>query len=419
MIVLIISIILHLLFIASKGCFLSTEFTLYPYLVSRGFLPYRDIIDQHFPAIFFGPFSLPYFLTDNPTKLLLLFLSTLAINDILLYRFLVRSKSPHSRLMLLTYILVSLYFSGHILWIEVFVNLFLLIWLNFRDNKIQQLISGFLLFQILLIRPTFFPALIFLFFYFDKLSTYYVLGGIISLLLPAFYLQTHHLWIDFYNLAFVFNSQVYPQGARLLPSIKETLTVSLLLFVSLFSAKKAFLNLALAFSLVLAYPRFGFEHLQPFVLITVLVLSQVKNKAVVICLILIFVILNLISLSRHRYGNYFYSPELYQISNKIKSLPGETVYLLGVSDLIYSISRKVPPNQYYLPSLPWYLNDLDFQQGLFNSLLYPNSLVLLDANYMVDGKTLPQSSPAIINFIQNRFNLIEEFSHYRLYQIKP
>jgi len=64
------ALLLHISLIYLRGYFLSGEFTLYPYLVSRGFLPYRDLIDQHFPTLLFGPFSLPAILTTNPWPLM-------------------------------------------------------------------------------------------------------------------------------------------------------------------------------------------------------------------------------------------------------------------------------------------------------------------------------------------------------------
>lgn len=410
---------LHLLLIFAKGYFLSAEFTLYPYLVSRGLLPYKDIIDQHFPSLFFGPFSLPYFLTDHPVKLLLLFLSVLALGDWLLYRFLIKTKSPHPIILLLLYILVSVYFSGHILWVEVFVNLFLLIWLNLRGNKLQQLLSGFLLSQIILMRPTFAPALFFLFFSFGKIGIHYLLGGFVGFLLPVLYLQINHLWTNFYNLAFIFNSQIYPIGAKLFPSLREMVIVSTLFISSFWKNKKPFLLLAVISSLILAYPRFGLEHLQPFVLIAILVISEAKKIYIVYFLIFVFGLLNPMSLFRHHYGNYFYPPELYSLSDKVKNLPGNNIYLLGASDLIYPLANKLPLNNFYLPSLPWYLNYPAFQSRLFVALDHPGSYVLVDNDFSVDGKKLSETSPAIIKFVQSKFNLIEQFGRYSLYQIKP
>lgn len=384
-------------------------------------MPYRDIVDQHFPTIFFGPFSLPYFLTDSSAKLLILFLSIVFISDILLYRFLIKSKSNYPRLLLLAYILISFYFSGHILWVETFVNFFLLVWLSIKDNQKSwnSLFSGFLLCQVLLLRPTFTPALLFLFFSYEQINWSYFLGGLVGVLIPALYLQINHLWSNFYNLTIRFNSQVYAEQAKLLPGKKEMIVVLFLALSSLVKNTRLLLFFALISSLLLGYPRFGLEHLQPFVFIAVLILAQVKNKKIILFVISVFIFLNLLSLSRHRYGNYFYPPELYQISSFVKSLPGESIYLLGAPDLIYPLSGKLPPKNYYLPSLPWYLNDLTFQQKLYNSITYPGSLVLVDDEFRVDGEKLTRSTPAIIKYVKENFTSINSFGRYTLYQIKP
>src|SRR5258706_7714594 len=84
------ALILHLSLVLIRGYFLSIELTLYPYLTSHAFLPYRNIIDQHFPTLLFGPFSLPAFLTTNPWPLFAAFLGTLCLTGLLLFLFFFR-----------------------------------------------------------------------------------------------------------------------------------------------------------------------------------------------------------------------------------------------------------------------------------------------------------------------------------------
>lgn len=416
------ALILHVALIFARGYFLSGEFTLYPYLVSRGFLPYRDLLDQHFPTLLLGPFSLPAFLTSNPWPLLFVFLVTLCLTDIFLYASFVRFKIKQPLVWLVLFIVSSVYFSGYILWLETFVNLLISLWLflSFSKNSLRQFVSGFLLSQILLLRPTIAPALLVLFLSFSNFSIPLIVGGLIGVGIPTLFIFKQGIITDFYRQAIQFNKDVYPQEARLLPNLRQILTLFFWLTPIIYSIikNKKFHYLAIMVGLlVLAFPRFGYEHLQPLYLVAILFWALLSKKPNIFAylFIIIFFCLNLVSAIRHPYGNFYLTSEVLTSANQIRKLPGQTIYLLGAPDILYPLSGKIPPNYTYVASLPWYLHQKDFQDKIILSLKDSNTPVLVNFNAEVDGKNIVTESQKVFEYIKMNYEEGEKIGSYQLF----
>ena len=404
------ALILHVALIFARGYFLSGEFTLYPYLVSRGFLPYRDILDQHFPTLLFGPFSLPAFLTANPWPLLALFLGTLILTDIFLFASLIRFKVKLPLVWLVLFIVSSVYFSGYVLWIETFVNLLISLWLflSFSKNNLRRFVSGFLLSQIILLRPTIAPALLVLSFTFSSLSWSLVLGGIIGIAVPALFIFRQGIFPDFYHLAIQFNKEVYPKEAMTFPGIREIAFLLIWLapvVISVIKNKKFQYLAILLLLLPLAFPRFGYEHLQPLYLLAVVfaAITSNKPKLPVYVFIIIFFCLNLVSAIRHPYGNFYLNKEVQEAASEIKLLPTQEIYLLGAPDILYQLTGKIPPNYTYVPSLPWYLHQKDFQKKIIASLETSKIPVIVNPNAQVDGQNILTESQTVFEYIKMNY----------------
>ncbi len=412
----------QVVFVLSKGYFLSLEFTLYPYLISHGFVPYKNLLDQHFPSLFFGAFSLPLLSSTNPTPLLLLFLSLLFFTNLLFYRYLKIKKTQHPLLWLLLFVIVMAYFSVNILWVETFINFLLVIFLNLSlaQTKFSKFLMGLILSQILLLRPTLAPCLIALIFLYKTLNLELTLGFITGIFVSFGYLLFQNNFTDFIQLAIVFNSSTYAKASVLFPTTRQLFFVGLLLglsFLNTLRSQKWLAFLVICLSLLASFPRFGLEHLQPFVLLVVLTLSQSYHfsKWLLYLVIMLFSAQILFGLRLHRYGNYFWQPHLYPLAQKLTNLPGPEIYLFGASDLLYPLSNKLPPGKLYLPSLPWYLNYPPYQTALLSSLKSSPAPVLVDTNFSVDGQKLINSSPQIYEYIKMNYNLVETEGSFELY----
>src|SRR5688572_28228100 len=77
----ILPIIWHLWLVFGDNFFLSPEITLYPYLTTKGLIPYQQLIDQHFPLLFFGPLNLAQFGVTSPSSALYLFIVLILLTD--------------------------------------------------------------------------------------------------------------------------------------------------------------------------------------------------------------------------------------------------------------------------------------------------------------------------------------------------
>lgn len=413
-------------FVLVKGFFLSIEFSLYPYLTSSGLLPYKDIIDQHFPSLFFGTFSLPFAFVDSSIKLLLLLIGLNFLTTYLLSVTLKKLGVANYQLWTLISSLVLIFFSANTLWIETFVCFLLsvLFYLNTSKNIIFSISSGIIISQIILLRPT---MVFFLFVYFlvlQKHKLYSFIGGFIGLGLSFWYLVEKKILVDFYQVVVVFNRDVYSTVQSQSPTTRQLLSLILivLIFLSFNAWKKKFLYAILGLStIVLIYPRFGLEHLQVFGLVFVYILSQLNLKTKQVLAILLIAILlggqSLFSIFKVVYGNYFYTADILHIASQVKQLPEKKIYLYGASDLIYQLAEKLPPDNYYLPSLPWYINYPPFQDKLKQSL--KNTMtVIIDPEFSVDGHKLIDTTPELLSYIKMNYYLDRKIKHLEIYKLK-
>lgn len=420
-----ILISLHLAIVLLGGYFLSPEFTLYPYLTSKGFLPYANIIDQHFPSLIFGPFSFPSWLTVNSQPLLTVFCSLTALTDLFLFLSLVRRGIKSPQIWLLVWIVVSYWFSGNTLWLESFITFYLAIifFLGRNHKPMVGLSLGFLFSLVLLVKPTLFPFLILLFIYQELiLDRQFIIGFILPLLVTFLFLTKFSILSDFFNLTFTFNRDYYSKYAVKIPSLRqiiETLIIFLPPILIFFKRRKYLSILIILLAVVPAFPRFEYIHLQPALLAVLFLvtgeLSLTVSFLIPACLILLtfFVYRNL----RHSFGNFYLDKQTLRVASALKSSPGDFLFVMGGNDLLYPLSNRVPPGLTYLPPLPWYWKNESFAKRVISSLTFsPEALVLIKNNATIDGVNIDKSTGLIGKFIKDNYQEVEEIENYRLYQ---
>jgi len=422
-----LAFLIPFVFVIAKGYFLSIEFSLYPYFVSSGLLPYKDIVDQHFPSVFFGTFSLPFALVDSPVKLLFFLLGLNFLTTFFLLITLKRLKVAKFQLWTLIFSLLLIFFSANTLWIETFVCLLLSVvfYLNTTRRPLNSVISGIVISQIILLRPTIIFFAIGYFLLLQREKIYNLLGLIIGVFFSFWYLLNNNILDSFFEVAVIFNKTVYTFVQSPTPTARQLLSLCLLvtIFVVFVIGKKKPLFALLGLStLVLVFPRFGLEHLQVFGLVAVYTLAQLKPgkviRSVVLATALLLSVQPWLSIFKVQYGNYFYTPDILEISNQIKQIPDKNIYLYGASDLIYQLAQKLPPNNYYLPSLPWYLNYQPFQDRLKHSLAKTQTIIV-DPEFTVDGQKLINTTPELYSYIKMNYYLERKIRHLEIYKIKP
>ena len=423
------AILFHLLLVLWQGYFLSTEFTLYPYLSQGGLKPYSNIIDQPLPALFFGPFTLPAWLTVNPQPLLFLFLLVLALTDLFFYFYLIRTKCRHRRRLLSLFILASLFFSGNVLWIETFVVFFLSIILNlsFSKKPLSLLSMGFIFSIALFLRPTLLPAFIVLYFLLKiKPDRYFFTGLFLPPLITLLYLLRFNLLEPFLNIFFTFNTSVYASQAARLPSSRELIYVLGFLFTLLIKrwnkSDRVLTYLLILFSLLPLYPRFELIHFLPTIFLSCYLLSRHRRpiNMVSYLLLLFFLFAVVYKADKYDYGNFYLTPEVKMVAEAVEDFPGEQVYVLGGSDLIYPLSHRYPTSYLYLPSLPWYLENPRFNDLQLSALkLNSSAPVVINTQSRVGNQSVMESAGPVFEYIQQNYTIIDIIGPYQIMIHQP
>lgn len=414
----------HLLTIVGGGYFLSPEFTVYPYLASRGFLPYINLIDQHFPILLFGPISLPAFLTTNPQPLLFLFLLITATTDLFFYLAMIRHRVVAPQAWLLLWIAFSYWFSGNTLWLETFISLFLAIIFFISTNRkpLVNFVSGFFFGLIFLTKPMLVFTLIFVFFALQlSLGLFFVAGLISPFLITGLYFFKFDLLPSFLYLTLDFDRRFYAILAAQAPTARQLAETSLFFgsTLLLFLRRQKVLFSALVISaLILVYPRFEYIHLAPALLLSLFFLAQTTTIRPVLLVgaVLLFA-LALTKSYRHRFGNFYLSTETQQVAAYLKQKPQLSLYVLGGSDLLYPLTGRVPPGLTYLPSLPWYLSDVNLTKKMTIALtdsLGTEIAVKTDAS--VDGVNILNSGAPFVQLIIENYQLTKSIGSYQIYQ---
>ncbi len=104
------------------------ELFIYPYLTNNGFLPYKHILDQHFPGLSFLTINFNNLGLTSPEIARIWSIGIIAINQIFL--FIIGKKllgSPARALLVnLLYLAWQPFLEGWVLWIDSFLPLLLL-----------------------------------------------------------------------------------------------------------------------------------------------------------------------------------------------------------------------------------------------------------------------------------------------------
>jgi len=75
----------HLLYLQALTFYPYPELFTYPYLVTKGFLPFRDILDQHFPTLLDLPINLWTLGMQTELSAKLVFFALIALTHVLIY----------------------------------------------------------------------------------------------------------------------------------------------------------------------------------------------------------------------------------------------------------------------------------------------------------------------------------------------
>lgn len=383
-IILISIIILHSLLLLKLSFFPYPELFVYPYLAENGFLPYKQIFDQHLPSVLMFPFNL-YDLGLRSAFAGRMFLAGLvALSHLFLFLLAIRIFKSKKKAVLLNlfYFLVQPLFDGNVLWLDSFLVPILLASFYFclrflEERKARDLIlTGFLLGISLFIKQVmlllFIGVVVYLLFKTKDLKKVFTftLVALIPLFYTLIWVYKSRILSEFIFWTVTFNFEVYAKMGTKLPTISQ-LARALLFFIPaiywlyLRSKRKEtiLLGIFMIFSLMAAISRFEFIHLQPslpFALIlTTEFLSQEKRMLKFLYIAILVLAIGLWSARFYvqNWGGltYFFDDTTRRTAEKVASLSqkDERIFVVGTQPIIYYLAGRLPAGDVFSVNLPW------------------------------------------------------------------
>ena len=423
------------------------ELFIYSYLTDKGLLPYKQIIDQHFPGVMFLPINLYSLGIDTLQEMRMIYFALIISSDLIFTKILKKifNKNVYMLLGFLLYIFWQIYFEGHVFWIESFITPLILLafgfLLNFFENRrIRNLYFAALSVGIALVfKQTVLPlaGLVFLYLFFKRIHfKNLLLGGIIfiiPILLVTLYFSKIGVLRDFFYWTVTFNLTIFNEMGKTRPDIIGFAKILPVFGVSvvallyyLIRKKDNIVNLTGIFlfgCLFFAYARFDHIHLQPalpfaLILLTMLIVavSRIPYPVVFrVALSVAYCILSLyIFIPNFRFYNkpgvspMFNDAETAVIVEKVKeySNKGDTIFAFGTHPHIYYLTETMPPGNVFTFQFPWFMKvaEQTILTGIVNS---PPKVVIRDLNAEVGGYSLAEYMQDIDQYIVENYVLVD------------
>lgn len=433
-------IFIHLFFLSKISFFPYPELFIYPYLTANGLTPYKEIFDQHFPGLMFFPINLHTLGMTTPEIAQVWHWFIVGLTHVFI--FLAGKKIFKSEKMALASNLlfagVHPYFEGYVLWIDTFMPLFLIPAFLFLTNALKDgrrvnfFLSGFFIGLALMFKQVVLPIIgLLLLFLFIKKKFYGLLYFFAALLLPVLvlflYISSLDIWKEFIYWTITFNLTIFNEMATTKPSLGDLVkmfpifVLPLLLFFSKkHRSKLALLLLFYVFSLVFAYARFDFVHLQPALpFATLLViyfingLSFLQKRISVLVFVLVSLALTLRTYDRLKADSFiFYSKEEREVARVVKEYasPGEAVLAFATLPHINQMTETLPPGKVFVFPFPWF--SLIAQEKIVEGLVSdPPKVVVQDRTSTTQGENLASFMPAVAAFVDENYIIVESIGN--------
>jgi hypothetical protein len=428
-------LIIHLLLLVMVQFTAWPEMMLWPYLLTKGWLPYRDIAMAHNPllvvdvAIFYKLFGAGLVQLKLYTWLLIV------LTDLVLFE--VARRLWNSRLAILAlafYIPLQVFYEGNGLWFDLALAPFalFLFYLIKQGKHVQVGIFWALAF---LVKQTAF------WFLFPVAAAFYMLksrdvkiaamkkfvGGAVSVA-GVFVISLYILGIfkEYWFWAVEFGVGTLPrsEGQIRLPDtlhfIKALLPYLTFLPLLFLGFKKHWLLFLFAIAAAFgAYPRWELFHYQPslpFVALGFALTVSYFNRMNLVfrVFVLVLIIVNLIFLARgitRSWGEEtrFFEPQLVEVANYINDdqYEGELMYVFDYWDNLYPLTGRVPATRPWVPTLAWYVNLPGIEEKMLLQLEENKPPVIVSAR---SEKKVYNYGSKIEEFINENYNVVKSIN---------
>jgi len=430
----------HLLVLTNIVFFPYPELFVYPYLVSKGLLPYKQIFDQHFPGLMFFPINLFTLGMKSSQASFVLHLLIVAVNHMLLFVVARKYFGSNIKAILsnLVYFLWHPFLEGYVLWIDSFMPIFFLsaFYLLLKKDYIRSpalgIITGLILGLATVFKQTTAPLFLFLFIYFlikkmYKFSQYFVIGFMLPLTLMFVYFFKIGVVKDFFYWTVTFNVTTFAEMGRKFPSLFDLVKAGwvfgpafLLVLINFWRKKidEKFLLLILFFSgsLAFIYARFDFVHLQPVLvflpLFIVQIITVIPKRVVYISLILYLLFSLYLLVPFYMWASnkrtFFFGDYENRIAEKVREYANgrDTVFAFGTTFHLYFLTDTLPPGRLFVFQFPWFMVEAE-KKILQGIIIDPPKVVIRDKKSEVQGMNLVEYMPKINLYIERYYKVVD------------
>ena len=433
----------HLLLLVNLKFTAWPEMLLWPYLITKGYLPYVNIAIAHTPhllihlALIYKIFGVGIMQLKISTWILII------ATDIIL--FLVVKKIWNKKtadFAVFAYIIWQLFFDGNGLWFDLMLTPVALISFYLINRK-KYFLSGIIWVCMLFTKQTAFwfliPIIIEIFQTGKVRKVNLILFGLGISLTGLVFMFGLFLWgvfPDFINWAVKFGIFILPKsnGQILLPSLKNILVsvFPFLIFIPPIFDKKAknknLLIWVIAGGLG-AYPRFEYFHFQPALPFLAMVTSEFFTKEFwkkpITKTFTVFYVIGCIYLfsgffmRNFNEGVRFYESEVQNISTYIKANTekDDKIFVMNWWDSAYAFSDRMPGVNLFVPQLPWYQEIPGVQENEVAELNLLRPKIVLIKPYSAVG--LSAYKPAkVYGYVLENYKLKERINGIDVFIIK-
>ncbi|MFC1710096.1 glycosyltransferase family 39 protein [Patescibacteria group bacterium] len=448
-VILVVLITVHITLLLTTSYIAWPEMMFWPYLILKGWMPYKDIVIAHTPllvinlSLFYKLFGVGVWQLKFYTILLIM------LTDVLLFYIAKRFWSAKvAFLSLALYIPFQVMYEGNGLWFDLpLTSLALLIYYLLRTKKylLGGMIWGVSFFTKQTAAWFVIPITVQTLIQNRKVKFSYLIKPYIQIGLGiglVFLLVIIVLWVigllpSFHQWAIDYGIRVLPRekGQISLPNAK-LLLVSLIpfsiLFILPFVTKKKDWLVLVTWTIVAfmgVYPRWGLFHFQPalpFLAISGgLVLSKL-NKVGSFLKITALIYMGLVLLLFGKYfvrsintPDRFLEDDTFTVSEYINDKVGDNgeVYIMNTWDNIYVFSNTVPSSGYWVPHLSWVMDQPGVQEKLVRQLENNKPEIIIMRPYGMND--LSSYKPELIDeFLSQNYGLVEEVGGHLVLYLK-
>lgn len=438
-------VLIHIFTLSKIVFFPYPELFVYPYLVERGLIPYKQIFDQHLPSFLLSPFNFyDLGLRNEATARIYLYLIVISAHFLI---FLISRNLFENKKKLFIgntfYLLTQPLFEGNYLWIDSFLTPILLLAFWFSLKLIEKnearwaLLTGICLGLSIYFKQTMFLLVIFLILFFYstakslKVITILAISSLIPIATSLIWIYMIGVWEKFIYWVFSFNLGVYAKMGGKLPSFLQFIRIFIFWFISFFwllsKRKKTFTLLAMFifFSFLISLPRFEFLHLQPSLAFLVVCLFGIYDEKRTFGKVYLGLLLTVVTIWWSVFlrknllrESTIFTPEILLVSNIIKAETKETdpIFILGPQSIIYPLSYRLPAGRVFTVNVPW---NMSVSEGvIYRSVLAePPKLIVRDQTASIDGQKVVDFSTELNRFIEENYRLYRNIGNYEI--LKP